>query len=336
MPDDDFAYDVFISYSHADRTWVRGELLRRLEAAGLRVCVDFRDFRAGASSVGEMERAIVTSRKTLLVLTPSYLESAWAKFEALMLQTIDPANQELRLIPLRKVACDLPLRIRYLTYVDFAEPEDWEIAWRQLLTALGRPPLLAPPEIPARESWLLAHPYPMPPNFTGRDAERAELRRWLETDVANRLLMVRALGGFGKSALAWHWLLHEVDPARWPRVVWWSFYEGEAGFDSFLAGALEYLGVDPRKLGPRQQADTLLRLLHQPGILLIMDGFERALRAFSGMGAAYQGDQPENEAETRRQGDKETGDRRQETVRNTQYAIRTPQSSGLSTRRGIV
>ena len=104
--------------------------------------------------------------------------------------------------------------------------------------------------------------------------------------------MICALGGFGKSALAWHWLLHDVDAARWPRVVWWSFYEPEATFERFLAETLAYLGVDPQRVpGPRQQADALLNLLRQPGTLLILDGFERALRAYSSMMAAYQGDE---------------------------------------------
>ncbi len=108
----------------------------------------------------------------------------------------------------------------------------------------------------------------MPPNFTGRAAEREMLTGWLAADGDHPLLVLRALGGFGKSALAWHWLLHDVDPARWPRVVWWSFYEGDASFDRFLEETLAYLGADPRGLGPRQQADELLRCLHQPGTLL--------------------------------------------------------------------
>ena len=58
-----YAYDVFISYSSKDRAWVRGELLTRLEAAGLKVCIDFRDFEPGAPSVTEMERAVLTSSK---------------------------------------------------------------------------------------------------------------------------------------------------------------------------------------------------------------------------------------------------------------------------------
>jgi hypothetical protein len=40
-------YDVFVSYSHDDEEWVENTLLERLEAAGLRVCIDFRDFAPG-------------------------------------------------------------------------------------------------------------------------------------------------------------------------------------------------------------------------------------------------------------------------------------------------
>ena len=140
----DFLYDVFISYSSADKAWVRGELLPALEKAGLTVCIDYRDFRPGAPSVTEMERALQESRKTLLVLTPAYLASAWTEFEALMLQTLDPANRQRRLIPLLKERCELPPRIRYLTYVNFVDPEGWDIAWRQLLVSLGAPPAPQP------------------------------------------------------------------------------------------------------------------------------------------------------------------------------------------------
>ena len=95
MPDPTvFTYDVFISYSHADSEWVTQTLLPRLEAAGLKACVDARDFRPGAPSVKEMARAVQNSRKTVLVLTPAYLASAWAEFERLMLQTLDPAARE--------------------------------------------------------------------------------------------------------------------------------------------------------------------------------------------------------------------------------------------------
>ena len=288
----EYPYDVFISYSHDDEEWVTGTLLPRLEEAGLRVCIDYRDFVPGKSALLNMQDAALNSRHTLLVLTPAWVASQWTLLEGLMTRTDDPAGLRLRTVPLRLELCDLPPFIAMLTWVDFTRSDRLDIAWTQLLTALGAPPVQEAPEEPTRAGWCLKHPYPMPPNFTGRAAERQMLSQWLEADMDHPLLVLRALGGFGKSALNWHWLLHDVDPARWPRVVWWSFYD-EPSFDIFLQETLAYLGVDPRSLGPRQQIDTLLRLLHYPGVLLILDGFERALRAYSGLDAAYRGDDPE-------------------------------------------
>ncbi|MCP4693112.1 MAG: hypothetical protein GY859_34030, partial [Desulfobacterales bacterium] len=74
---------------------------------------------------------------------------------------------------------------------------------------------------------------------TGRIAEREMLSHWLNQDADNRLFVLRALGGFGKSALCWRWLMRDVDPEKWPRVVWWSFYEGDAGFETFTAEFIE-------------------------------------------------------------------------------------------------
>ena len=142
--------------------------------------------------------------------------------------------------------------------------------------------------------WALFHPYPMPPNFTGRAAERDMLSGWLSADARQPLLVIQALGGFGKSALAWYWLTHDVDPGAWPRVVWWSFYEGNARFDHFLEDVLNYLGIektDCQALSAHEQVEKLLQLLHTPGTLLILDGFERELRIFGGFDAPYRGDE---------------------------------------------
>jgi tetratricopeptide (TPR) repeat protein len=289
-----FDFDVFISYSSRDKDWVRGTLLPRLEAGGVRAFIDYRDFTRGAPSIKEVERGVLRSRKTLLVLTPDYVQSAWAEIESIMLAVLDPANRDLRCLPLLKAACTEPLRIHALTHIDFTEGADTELAWRQLLTALGKPPQLESPTPPEREGWFLAHPYPMPPHFTGRLAERRMLDAWLSQDPDHPLLSLRALGGFGKSALAWHWLTHDVKPAAWPRVVWWSFYEGDASFDHFLAETLFRIrGVEDREeLVGKNAVVSILKHLQQPGTLLVLDGFERALRAFGGLDAAYRGDTP--------------------------------------------
>jgi tetratricopeptide (TPR) repeat protein len=159
-------------------------------------------------------------------------------------------------------------------------------------------------EVATPQGWLLAHPYGMPPHFTGRKAELQMLSDWLGSNQPP-LLVLRALGGFGKSALTWHWLTQQVSQAEWPLVVWWSFYEASASFENFLRVTLSYLspersrrataprasGFSVEKISPRQQLATLLQILQQRRVLLVMDGFERELRAYSGMGAAYQGDE---------------------------------------------
>ena len=293
-----FKYDVFISYSSKDKEWVRGELLERIEQAGLKAFIDYRDFERGAPSVDECERGVLECRKMLAVFTPNYVKSEWTDFETIMMQTLSPANRDLRLIPLLKTKCEKPLRIGALTHVDFTAGADLDLAWRQLLTALGRPPESEPSKEIEPEHWFLVHPYPMPPNFTGRIAERQMLSDWLDADAAHPLLSLRALGGFGKSALVWHWLTHDVKPTDWPRVVWWSFYGGEdVSFDNFLTKTLDYLSggkIKPAKPSA-DDVKTLLDMLHQSGTLLVLDGFERALRAVGGLNAAYQGDEEQPE-----------------------------------------
>lgn len=143
-----------------------------------------------------------------------------------------------------------------------------------------------------QNKWYLAHPYAMPPNFTGRVAERQMLSEWLNGSHQQPLLLLRALGGFGKSALTWYWLLNDVDQNRWRQVIWWSFYETDASFDNFVQAALLHLFNYVSSSGsPRERIDNLLNSLLYNEALLILDGFERELRAFSGMNAAYQGDE---------------------------------------------
>ncbi len=292
----EYDYDVFISYSTCDQEWVRGELLSTLEKAGLKVCIDYRDFRPGAPILTEIRRSVKASKKILVAMTPDYIESEWTEFEVLLVQTIGPTNKDVRLIPLRKSPCNIPENLAIFIYVDFAEPNNLEYEWNRLLTALGKTPPVEPEEVQVPLQWGLIHPYGMPPNFTGRKTELQMLSDWLNGDEKHPLLVLRALGGFGKSALTWHWLTHEVNARQWQKVFWWSFYEASATFSNFLRVALNYItGIDCSQLPPQEQLRQLLIFLQQNQVLLVMDGFERELRAYSGMGAAYQGDELNDE-----------------------------------------
>ena len=290
MAEAEFKYDVFVSYSSANKEWVRKIFVPILEKAGLKVCDYYRDFDVGAPIVMEMERAILESRKTIPVLSPAYLKSGWTEFESLMFQTLDAANRNRRVLPVIFETCELPLRIKYMNCINFANPDDIDIEWERLSRALEV--TLSPSLIESklstgsRDTWHLAHPYPMPPNFTGRAAEQKMLDDWLADDT-NRLFILRALGGFGKSALAWQWINTHVNPAEWTKLVWWSFYEGDASFEHFIEETLKYLKLDVPQ-GQRPQVDELLKAMQGQKILLIMDGFERALRLYGNMNAVYQ------------------------------------------------
>lgn len=276
----DFQYDVFISYSSRDSAWVRDELVPVLEKSNLQVLIDYRDFRLGSPTLVEIERAILISKKTLVILTPDYLTSSWTQFELMIVQTLDPTNQKRRLVPLLRTKTNLPPTLQFITYVDFYNPHDWDIAWKQLLTALGAPVLETPTEPVARD-WLPLHPYGMLPNFTGRRQEQELLTDWYHYDYQHPVLVLCALGGFGKTALVWHWVMNHLRPTRNSRLVWWSFYDDPV-FESFLSYALAELNPDTRRRGLREQCNELIKQLQQQGTLLIMDGFERALRDYSG------------------------------------------------------
>jgi TIR domain/NACHT domain len=129
-------YDVFISYSHADATWVWDWLRPHLEAAGLHVCLDRRDFDVGVPSLVNMERAVDHSRHTLLVLTPAWVASEWTAFEELLTQTADPAGRRRRLLPLLLQPCQPPRHIAMLTYADFTRRGVWDTEIQRVIAAV--------------------------------------------------------------------------------------------------------------------------------------------------------------------------------------------------------
>ena len=106
-----YQYDLFISYSHHDKEWVHGWLLPRLEASGLRVCIDLRDFEPGLPSLVNMENAVDRSRKTLIVLTPAWVDREWTRYEGLRIQPDDPAGLRGPILPLRLKPVEPPPRI---------------------------------------------------------------------------------------------------------------------------------------------------------------------------------------------------------------------------------
>jgi hypothetical protein len=140
-----------------------------------------------------------------------------------------------------------------------------------------------------------AHPYPLQANFTGRLSERKELTEWFTKGFEPMFAYV-AIGGMGKSALTWYWLHEDIIKQRKAPdgIIWWSFYDREARFETFLMKAIQYVSkgdIDAKKIdSTRERMDTLYNLLCTNRFLLVFDGVERVLRSFAGLGSPYQGD----------------------------------------------
>jgi hypothetical protein len=139
-PAGEAAYDVFLSYRQRDpdRSWVRKALRPALEAGGVRVCIDHRDFRLGAPLVLEMGRAVEQSRFTIAVLSPAYLDSNFTELENVMAEHLGLETSETRLLVVLRQPCSPRLGLRSRLWLDMTDDEEFEGNVGRLLEELAR------------------------------------------------------------------------------------------------------------------------------------------------------------------------------------------------------
>ena len=141
--------------------------------------------------------------------------------------------------------------------------------------ALPRPPALA-----ALPRYLGSHP------FVGRTSELQTLTDWCGPADPNPMLLFEAMGGSGKSMLAWEWLTNRATGARrnWAGRFWYSFYEKGAVMSGFCRQALAYMTMKPMadfaKLRTPALSDRLMAELEKRPWLVVLDGLERILVAY--------------------------------------------------------
>lgn len=120
--------------------------------------------------------------------------------------------------------------------------------------------------------------------FIGRYRELQIITEWANSE--DNTLLVHAIGGNGKSALVWEWSEHHAEEAFKGLAgrFWWSFYEGAASMDAFLTELTRYLtGWTAKRVHPLsalERLDEIMSRLHARPFVLILDGFERLLRAY--------------------------------------------------------
>lgn len=154
--------------------------------------------------------------------------------------------------------------------------------------------------------------YLLKENFSGRISERKMLTKWMSEDMRH-IFALTAMGGMGKSSLAWIWLhkdvldkslpgmladsSEDVSACQLPQdtipsaVFWWSFYDQQANFENFINWLLNITKNNDIKdilsLSKYDRVARCIQILRDNYFLLILDGFERELRAYSTLNSAY-------------------------------------------------
>jgi tetratricopeptide (TPR) repeat protein len=278
--------NVFISYSSKDGEWVKNWLLPKLEGAGLKVHIDFRDFEIGIPSLINMERAVELCEKTLLVLTPNWLNSEWTNFEALMVQSEDPIGLRNSIIPLMLEKCDLPKRLSIFTYANFKDKNNRDTELARLLKQLGcedsSTHTVTSPSADTKPKISLSRMPVTGKKLFGRDKELRSLNKAWNNGKLN-VITLTAWGGVGKTSLVNKWLnrMAKKNFKGAEKVYAWSFYsqgaaEGkQASADEFMLETLKWFGdANPPEGSAVDRGRQMANLVKKERCLLILDGME--------------------------------------------------------------
>jgi WD40 repeat protein len=205
QPSNNISYDLFISHSAANCDWVNGYLRPALGLPTSRVITP-EDFTPGRSVVTEFERAVSTSRYSLLVLSPAYLNDQWSTFGEQLASYSSVHEQRDRVVPLLLKECELPLHVNFRVSLDCTDSGNWESEVARVRN------LLAQPE-PAQEYMLCPYPGMVPFSaddarfFYGRDSEIRAMSRQLR---GQRRLFVIGPSASGKSSLVFAGVLPKL------------------------------------------------------------------------------------------------------------------------------
>ncbi|VDH94792.1 Hypothetical predicted protein [Mytilus galloprovincialis] len=78
---DDFDFGAFVEYCDSDRQWIHGDLIKRLEDKGLKICIHHRDFEVGESIINNIEKFMKKSWKIIVIMSNDFAKNEWCQWE---------------------------------------------------------------------------------------------------------------------------------------------------------------------------------------------------------------------------------------------------------------
>ncbi len=111
-------YDFFISYATSDNDWAQWVAWQLEHCAGYRVFFQAWDFRPGHNFVVQMHRAAERSARTIIILSPAFLESEYVIPEWASVLATDPSGDFARLVPIRVREVEPPGLLRGVIWID--------------------------------------------------------------------------------------------------------------------------------------------------------------------------------------------------------------------------
>uniref|UniRef100_A0A1B6HXK5 TIR domain-containing protein n=1 Tax=Homalodisca liturata TaxID=320908 RepID=A0A1B6HXK5_9HEMI len=144
----DIHYDVFVSYSDVDRSWILDQLIPNIEGdSDISLCFHERDFKVGLGILENIIECMDRSRALLLIVSSAFVRSKWCQFEMHLAQyrLIETLRDQLVLVLLE----DIPRKSRpqtlhhlmmtktYLIWPRHPNKEEaTELFWKRLKRAL--------------------------------------------------------------------------------------------------------------------------------------------------------------------------------------------------------
>ena len=150
LQNDKFIFDVFVAHSQKDEEFVRLQLIKKLEHGKqpYSCCVHYRNFLPGEFISDNIVSAIKLSKKTILVVTKTFVRSGWCDFESRAAQSHHLGKTRGGIIAIvfpggyeaAKRKPGLCAILDCVTFLPWSEnKEEQNVFWLKLRMALGKP-----------------------------------------------------------------------------------------------------------------------------------------------------------------------------------------------------